>query len=76
MDAGETLLRAGDSAGFRGGNPDGHVLKNLSGADAQILVVGSRSHEDGGQYSDIDMKFEGDRYAGKGRWLRKNGDPI
>jgi uncharacterized cupin superfamily protein len=76
MDAGETVLRTGDSAGFKAGNPDGHCLKNLSNEDAQILTVGTRSHEDRGQYSDIDMKFEGDRYAGKGKFTRKNGDPF
>jgi uncharacterized cupin superfamily protein len=76
MDGGETILRAGDSAGFKAGNPDGHCLKNLSNEDAQILTVGTRSHDDSGQYSDIDMKFEGDRYSGKGRFTRKNGEPI
>jgi uncharacterized cupin superfamily protein len=63
-DAGEETLRPGDCAGFKAGARDGHCLQNRSQADALLLVVGTRSAE-GGEYSDIDLKFEGDRYAGK-----------
>jgi uncharacterized cupin superfamily protein len=56
-DAGEELLRAGDSAGFKAGVKDGHHLQNRSPRDALILEVGSRKLEDEGDYSDIDMRF-------------------
>jgi len=56
-DAGEELLRAGDSAGFKAGVKDGHHLQNRSPRDALILEVGSRKPEDEGDYSDIDMRF-------------------
>jgi uncharacterized cupin superfamily protein len=75
-DAGEEILRSGDSAGFPAGVEDGHCLQNRSQSDARILVVGSRSDADHGAYSDIDMKFLPGRYSGGGGYTRKNGDPI
>ena len=60
-DAGEETLRAGDCAGFKAGVRDGHCLQNRSKGDAVLLVVGSRSEEDHGEYSDIDMVFTADR---------------
>ena len=75
-DAGEETLRAGDCAGFKAGVRDGHCLQNRSKGDAVLLVVGSRSEEDHGEYSDIDMVFTADRYAGKGQYLRKDGTPY
>jgi uncharacterized cupin superfamily protein len=75
-DAGDEKLIAGDSAGFKAGVTDGHCLQNRSQADVVLLVVGSRRAGDHGEYPDIDMKFEGDRYAGTGRYVRKNGTPY
>ncbi len=54
-DAGAELLRAGDAAGFRAGEPDGHHLRNLSGAEVLVLEIGSRIEGDDATYSDIDM---------------------
>jgi hypothetical protein len=31
---------------------------------------------DAGEYSDIDLAFKGDRYAGKGRYTRKDGTAL
>ena len=75
-DAGEEVLRPGDSAGFPAGDRDGHCLQNRTQKDARILVIGSRSDEDYGEYSDIDMKFLAGRYDEGGGYVRKNGDPI
>lgn len=36
-DAGEEVLRAGDCAGFKAGDPDGHHLQNRSDRDALLL---------------------------------------
>lgn len=41
-EGGETILRAGDSAGFKAGVPDGHHLQNRSATLARVLEVGSR----------------------------------
>ena len=54
-DAGEQTLRAGDCAGFKAGDPNGHHVQNRSNADAVVLEVGSRDAADGTFYSDIDM---------------------
>jgi uncharacterized cupin superfamily protein len=54
-DAGEELLRAGDAAGFKANDPNGHCLQNRSGGDATVLEIGTRLAEDAAYYSDIDM---------------------
>lgn len=54
-DEGEEILRAGDAAGFKAGDRNGHCLKNLSQRPATVLEIGSRIAEDGAYYSDIDM---------------------
>jgi len=55
IDGGEEVLRVGDAAGFKAGDPNGHCLQNRSDIEAQILEVGTRIAEDSGYYSDIDM---------------------
>jgi uncharacterized cupin superfamily protein len=75
-DAGEETLRAGDCAGFKAGVRDGHCLQNRSSAEAQLLIVGSRSNDDQGEYSDIDMVFTAGRYLGKGGFCHKDGSPY
>lgn len=56
-DAGEEILRAGDCAGFRAGDPDGHHLVNRTARPARLLEVGTRSEGevDGVDYPDIDL---------------------
>lgn len=76
MDEGEETMRAGDCIGWKAGIENGHVLKNLSDKDAVVLVVGGRSDEDHGEYSDIDMKFLPGRYSGGGGYRRKDGTEI
>jgi uncharacterized cupin superfamily protein len=75
-DAGDETLRAGDCAGFKAGDRNGHCLQNRSSADVVLLVVGSRSDEDYGEYPDIDMKFLAGRYSGKGGFVKKDGSPF
>ena len=69
-DAGEELLRAGDCAGFKAGDPDGHCLRNLGGVDALVLEVGSRIAGESAAYPDIDMLAQG------GGYTRKDGTPY
>ncbi len=76
-DQGEETLRAGDCAGFKAGDHDGHCLQNRSQQDAEFLVVGSRHDEDHGEYPDIDLKFTAGRYSGKGGGFHhKDGRPY
>jgi uncharacterized cupin superfamily protein len=57
-DDGETILRAGDCAGFKAGDPNAHHLQNRSDREAVILEVGSRRpQEDAGAYPDIDLAY-------------------
>jgi len=76
MDEGEEIMRAGDCVAWKAGVQNGHVLKNLSSADAVILIVGGRSDEDHGEYSDIDMKFLPKRYSSGGGFARRDGSAI
>ena len=55
QDGGETVLRAGDAAGFKAGDPDGHHLQNRSGAKASFLAIGTRGGDDTCSYSDVDL---------------------
>jgi uncharacterized cupin superfamily protein len=65
-DAGEEILRAGDAAGFKAGDPNGHSFQNRSTADVVLLEMGSRIKGDVATYSDIDMKtIPGGGYAHK-----------
>lgn len=73
-DGGETLLRAGDCAGWKAGVPNGHCLINKSAADVVFLEVGTRAPVDRFHYSDIDMK--GDKSETGVRFMRKNGETI
>lgn len=54
-DGGEEILRAGDAAGFKAGDANGHCLQNRSTIDAHVLEVGTRTPDDAGHYSEIDM---------------------
>jgi len=71
-DAGEEILRAGDCAGFKANDPDGHHLQNRSQRDAIVLEVGSRDSRDGAFYSDIDMRIA----PGSDQYIHRNGAPY
>ena len=66
-DAGEEMLRAGDCAGFKAGDADGHHLINRSDRDAVVLEIGSDHIDDLCTYSDIDM------LGTSAGWTRKDG---
>jgi uncharacterized cupin superfamily protein len=72
-DAGEAVLKAGDCAGFKAGDGDGHHLQNRSGEEAVLLEVGSRRWgESSVDYPDIDLQFP---KAGKG-FQHRDGRPY
>jgi len=54
-DAGDEVLRAGDAAGFKANDGNGHCLQNRSAQDVQVLEIGTRVPDSMGYYSDIDM---------------------
>ncbi len=72
-DAGEEVLRAGDCAGFKAGDRNGHQLQNRAGVEAVLLEVGSRDPDrDGVDYPDIDLTIR----AGTRAFLHKDGTPY
>ena len=79
-DGAETMLKAGDCAGWKAGVENGHHLINRSPRDAKILTVGARDDADHGEYSDIDMKFNPWRYSREpgapGSYSHKDGTPY
>ena len=70
---GETVLVAGDCAGFKAGVPNGHKIENRSAHDAVLLEVGSRRPtEDACDYPDIDMILP----KGADRYFHRDGTPY
>lgn len=69
----ETVLRAGECAGFKAGVPNGHKLENRSDALAVLLEVGTRNPTgDGCDYPDIDMVLP----LGADRYHHRDGTPY
>jgi uncharacterized cupin superfamily protein len=69
-DDGEEVLRAGDTAGFKANEPNGHCLQNHSGHDVVVLEIGSRAAGETAHYSDIDMM------AHAGSYTHRDGTPY
>jgi uncharacterized cupin superfamily protein len=59
-DEGETALRAGEAAGFKGGVANGHHLVNRSQQDSVFLVVGTRASPERIHYPDNDLVYDYD----------------
>jgi uncharacterized cupin superfamily protein len=73
-DSGPEILRAGEAAGFKAGDTNGHCLQNRSEAEATVLEIGTRIVGDGAGYSDIDMLLPAD---GKpAMYTRRDGTPY
>lgn len=70
-DEGEEILHAGDSAGFKADDANGHCLQNRSAGDAVVLEIGSRDAGEIAYYSDIDMMTS--RATG---YTRRDGTPY
>ena len=70
---GETVLRAGDCAGFKAGVANGHHLENRSDREAVLLEMGSRRpDQDTCTYPDIDMVA----HAGEEFYRHRDGAPY
>jgi uncharacterized cupin superfamily protein len=72
-DGGESVLRAGDCAGFKAGVANGHHLENRSDREAVLLEMGSRRpDQDACTYPDIDMVAR----AGEDFYRHRDGTPY
>ena len=70
----ETVLKAGDAAGFKANSGNGHCLINRTKDDAVYIEVGTRADHETTVYSDVDMRLERDK--GGIRYLHKTGEPY
>jgi uncharacterized cupin superfamily protein len=73
-DHGETVLKAGDAAGWKANSGIGHCLINRTERDAIYVEVGSRVACETAVYPDIDMRAESDKTGM--RYLHKTGEPY
>jgi uncharacterized cupin superfamily protein len=72
-EAGEEVLRAGDCAGFKAGERDGHQLQNRTRSEAVLLEIGARDPgRDAVDYPDIDLAIR----AGSRAFVHKDGTPY
>jgi uncharacterized cupin superfamily protein len=70
---GETILRAGDCAGFKAGVANGHKIVNRSGSDSVLIEVGTRNPSvTACDYPDIDMVL----HAGVDGYFHRDGSPY
>jgi uncharacterized cupin superfamily protein len=69
-DAGAEVLRAGDCAGFKANDSNGHCLQNRAATDATVLEIGTRAADNVSYYSDIDMM------AHAGSYTHRDGTPY
>jgi uncharacterized cupin superfamily protein len=73
-DSGETVLKAGEAAGWKSGVPNGHCLINRTGKDVVVLEIGTRHVKETVTYSDIDMMMMRDENGP--RYQKKSGEPY
>lgn len=70
---GEETLAAGDAAGFKAGDGNGHCLQNRSDRDALVIEVGTRHPGgDGVVYPDIDLMI----MEGEPGYAHRDGTPY
>jgi uncharacterized cupin superfamily protein len=71
---GETVLAAGDAAGFKAGVANGHCLVNRSTQDAIYLEIGTSSPHERVDYPDIDLLCRKDEDGVS--YTHKSGEPY
>jgi uncharacterized cupin superfamily protein len=72
---GETILKAGDAAGFKAGVANGHQLVNRSSRDVVYLEIGTRSKNEVAHYPDVDLALAHDA-DGEITFTHKSGQPY
>ncbi|MEQ1941966.1 cupin domain-containing protein [Mesorhizobium sp. VNQ89] len=73
-DDGETILVAGDAAGFKAGVANAHQIVNKSSRDVVLLEIGTRAAQDRGVFPDIDLAFVKDDTGS--RFTRASGEAF
>ena len=67
------ILRPGDVATFKAGDPVGHCLENRSKSEVRYLVIGTRASADVVTYPDHDRVLHFDRMTDSRRWTDQTG---
>lgn len=77
-DDGETVLKAGDCAGFKAGDANGHHIVNRSSSPAVLFEIGTRSDTEICDYPDEDLLLHIKRQSGsvESRFTRRDGTPV
>ena len=70
------ILRPGDAATFKAGDPIGHSLQNCSNTEVRYLVIGTRSSGDIVTYPDHDRVLHFDRKTEGRNWTDHAGSPA
>src|ERR1700730_13867233 len=71
---GETVLTAGEAAGFKAGGAHRHWLVHLSAQAALYREIAPRCGREQGDYPDIDLRFEKDESGAP--YTQKPGEPY
>ena len=73
-EGGETILRAGDCAGFKAGVANGHAIENRNDEPAVLFEIGTRDDVETVHYPDADLRYE--KRDGIRRFTRRDGTPY
>jgi uncharacterized cupin superfamily protein len=71
---GETVLRAGDCAGFKAGVENGHAFENRTDEPVVLFEIGTRSPDETGHYPDVDLRYE--KRDGVVTFVHRDGTPY
>lgn len=71
---GETVLRAGDCAGFKAGVENGHAFENRTDEPVLLFEIGTRSPDETGHYPDVDLRYE--KRDGVVTFVHRDGTPY
>jgi len=70
------VMRPGEAATFKAGDPIGHCMQNLGTTDVRYLVIGTRSSGDVVTYPDHNRVLHFDRKTESRRWTDHTGSPA
>ena len=75
-DGGETVLKAGDAAGWKAGVANGHCLVNASSATRSISKSARALPRESAHYPDIDLLIRRDDDKRRALHPRRIGEPY
>lgn len=75
---GQHELSAGDCAGFKAGDNNGHAILNYSDEDVILFEIGTRAEQEIVHYSDKDLKVDRKKIRGKNKvtFITKSGKIV